>query len=245
MLASSRDGAAGEGDYFCIEALAVAVRVPRSLAVDYAAFPRVSVDPAVKFDETAPLAFSAAFTREVADRTPYLAVHAGVVSGNGGAIVIPGGSGLGKSTLVAALVQVGFGYLSDEMAAVDADGSVHAFPRPISLDATACELLGLPRPVAADEVTLLPASLGTLGPAHAPVTTILLVERGVPLSISPAAPSEAAAAMIRHSFNHYRRPAASLAAIAALVRTAAVLRVGYPSAPALAAALAASSLAGR
>jgi hypothetical protein len=51
-------------------------------------------------------------------------VHAGVVGWGGQAIVIPGRSYTGKSTLVAALVRAGATYYSDEYAVLDAQGLV-------------------------------------------------------------------------------------------------------------------------
>jgi hypothetical protein len=60
-------------------------------------------------------------------------VHAGVVGWHGQAIVIPGRSFSGKSTLVAALVRAGATYYSDEYAVVDAQGRVHPYPKPLSL----------------------------------------------------------------------------------------------------------------
>jgi hypothetical protein len=56
-------------------------------------------------------------------------VHAGVVSWHGKAILIPGTSHSGKSTLVMALVKAGATYYSDEYAVLDLEGRVHAFPR--------------------------------------------------------------------------------------------------------------------
>jgi hypothetical protein len=60
-------------------------------------------------------------------------VHAGVAAYEGRAIVIPGKSFAGKTTLVAALVRAGAIYYSDEYAALDLDGLVHPFPKPLSL----------------------------------------------------------------------------------------------------------------
>ncbi len=56
-------------------------------------------------------------------------VHAGVVAWRGGAVVLPGASFSGKSTLVAALVKAGATYYSDEYAVLDGRGRVHPFPR--------------------------------------------------------------------------------------------------------------------
>lgn len=60
-------------------------------------------------------------------------VHGGVVAHGGGAIVLPGPTRAGKSTLVAELVRRGATYLSDEFAVIDADGRVHPYPRPLLL----------------------------------------------------------------------------------------------------------------
>lgn len=60
-------------------------------------------------------------------------VHAGVVAWKGRAIVIPGRSYTGKSTLVAELVRAGATYYSDEYAVFDSQGRVHPFAKPLEL----------------------------------------------------------------------------------------------------------------
>src|SRR5215213_4752949 len=60
-------------------------------------------------------------------------VHAGVVGWKNRAVVIPGRSYSGKSTLVAELVRAGATYYSDEYAVIDARGRVHPFIKPLSL----------------------------------------------------------------------------------------------------------------
>lgn len=60
-------------------------------------------------------------------------VHAGVVGWKGKAIVIPGRSYSGKSTLVAELVRAGATYYSDEYAVLDSRGRVHPFHKPLEL----------------------------------------------------------------------------------------------------------------
>lgn len=61
------------------------------------------------------------------------AVHAGAVVFDGRALVIPGLSHAGKSSLVAELLRRGAAHLSDEYALVDEQGRVHAYPRPLLL----------------------------------------------------------------------------------------------------------------
>lgn len=60
-------------------------------------------------------------------------VHAGVVEWKGRALVVPGRSFSGKSTLIAQLVRAGCAYLSDEYAILDSTGTCHAHPRSLAL----------------------------------------------------------------------------------------------------------------
>jgi hypothetical protein len=62
-----------------------------------------------------------------------LFVHAGVVGWQGRAILIPGRSMTGKTTLVKALVEAGATYYSDEFAVLDKAGRVHPYPTPLSI----------------------------------------------------------------------------------------------------------------
>ena len=62
-----------------------------------------------------------------------LFVHAGVVGWQQRAIVIPGRSFSGKTTLVKALVEAGASYYSDEFAILDGQGLVHPYPLPLAL----------------------------------------------------------------------------------------------------------------
>jgi len=62
-------------------------------------------------------------------------VHAGVVGFKGRAIVIPGMSFSGKSTLVAELLRAGATYYSDEYAVFDEHGRVHPYARDLKIRA--------------------------------------------------------------------------------------------------------------
>lgn len=66
-------------------------------------------------------------------RSPLTFLHAGAVEIDGAAIVFPGRSRWGKSTLVSSLVEQGCGYLSDEYAVISAEGAVFPLSRPIRL----------------------------------------------------------------------------------------------------------------
>jgi hypothetical protein len=60
-------------------------------------------------------------------------VHAGTVAWRGGAVLVPGRSFSGKSTLVAALLRAGATYYSDEYAVLDEQGRVWPYPRRLAL----------------------------------------------------------------------------------------------------------------
>ena len=79
-------------------------------------------------------AFEAHVQLTVAEHAPArVFIHAGVVGCNGKAILIPGLSHSGKSTLVRELIRAGATYYSDEYAVLDERGRVHAYPRPLGM----------------------------------------------------------------------------------------------------------------
>jgi hypothetical protein len=94
-----------------------AARIARSLKVD---------EVFERFEDELKL-----FVAEAARRRVF--VHAGVVGWKGKAIVIPGRSFTGKTTLVAELVRQGATYYSDEYAVLDNRGCVHPYLRPLSI----------------------------------------------------------------------------------------------------------------
>jgi predicted 2-oxoglutarate/Fe(II)-dependent dioxygenase YbiX len=102
--------------------------------------------------------------RVVAERSPEgLFVHAGVVGWRKRAILVPGRSTTGKSTLVGELVRRGATYYSDEYAVLDDEGRVHPYARlPVLRDAE-----GQPQPVTLED-------LRARGPAEPlPVTLVI------------------------------------------------------------------------
>ena len=77
---------------------------------------------------------AAQIRRTVAEMAPRrVFVHAGVIEHCGRAIVVPGASLSGKSTLVSELIKQGATYYSDEFAVLDDRGRVHPFAKPLSL----------------------------------------------------------------------------------------------------------------
>ena len=157
-------------------------------------------------------------------RCPGFAVHAGVVARDGAALALPASSGAGKSTLVAALLQAGWDYVSDEALVADwATGELLPYPKPLTLLAWSLERLGLAAPpTGRDERSLDVCELGArvAGPplrlAH-----VVVPRRGPgPAALSPLHRAQAAQVLLENSFNHWTDPPAALRTVAALVRGA-------------------------
>lgn len=103
----------------------------RRLNVVYADDNRIAGTPEL---DQAIDAFESDLQLFVAETAPHrVFVHAGVVGLRGKAIVIPGRSFSGKTSLVAALVKAGADYYSDEYAVLDEQGLVHHYARPLSV----------------------------------------------------------------------------------------------------------------
>jgi hypothetical protein len=63
----------------------------------------------------------------------FVFLHAGVVGWQGRALVLPGPSFAGKTTLVSELVRAGATYYSDEYAVIDATGWIHPYARELQM----------------------------------------------------------------------------------------------------------------
>jgi hypothetical protein len=79
-------------------------------------------------------AFESQVQLTVAEYSPRrIFVHAGVVAWKNRAILIPGMSHSGKTTLVDRLIRAGATYYSDEYAVLDERGRVHPYPRALGM----------------------------------------------------------------------------------------------------------------
>jgi len=79
-------------------------------------------------------AFESHVQLTVAENAPRrVFVHAGVVGWNNRAILIPGLSHSGKTTLIDRLIRAGATYYSDEYAVLDQRGRVHPYPRALGM----------------------------------------------------------------------------------------------------------------
>lgn len=144
-------------------------------------------------------------------------VHAGAVGWKGKAIIIPGRSFSGKSSLVAELVRAGADYYSDEFAVLDNEGRVHPFAKPISLryDETG------------RQTDVAPETLGgRVGKKPLPVGLVLVSQYRSGASWRPRqlTPGRAALELFANTVSARRNPAVALSAIHQVASRATVLK---------------------
>ena len=144
-------------------------------------------------------------------------VHAGVVEWKGQAVLIPGKSMSGKSTLTAELVRAGATYYSDEYAVLDERGRVHPYPR----------RLGLRQP-GSDEQTKVHAEElgGRVGRKSLPVGMIVVSQYAAGARWRPRRLSagEGALEVLANTVPARTRPEASLSSIQQAVTNARIFK---------------------
>jgi hypothetical protein len=123
--------------------------------------------------------------------TTMRAVHAGVVLLGERALLLPGMSHAGKSSLVTELLRRGATYFSDEYALIDAEGRVHPYPRPLLVRNGCPEQV----PVLAGECN------ASVGDAPAPVGWILALQYlpGCDWDLAAVSQSEALLLLLRNT----------------------------------------------
>lgn len=145
----------------------------------------------------------------------HIFVHAGVVAYDGHAIVIPGTSFSGKTTLVAELVRAGATYYSDEFAVLDDEGLVHPYPKPLSI-----------RTEGYSQTDHAVGTFGgTAGDEPLPVSLIVIAQYAPGSQWSPRqlSPGEAVLGVLANTVPAQERPDQSLAAIRRAVDGAVTL----------------------
>jgi hypothetical protein len=155
----------------------------------------------------------------IADRAPRRTfVHAGAVGWNGRAIVIPGRSFSGKSSLVKALVKAGASYYSDEFAVLDERGRVHPYPIPLAIRPGRDG--GPPMKYRAEELG------GVAGVCPLPVGLVLITRyvSGSRFRPRPLSAGRAVLELLAHTLPARRRPGRVLEALTLAVAQASVLR---------------------
>lgn len=143
-------------------------------------------------------------------------MHAGAVGWKGKAIVIPGDSFKGKSTLVAELVRSGAEYYSDDFAIFDKDGLLHAFPRALAMRNASQTF---------KDYTLTPEDLGgKTGTTPIPVGTILVTGYSPDADWKPEilTAGQGILAMMPHTLSLSRQPEFALRVLNYVVNSATI-----------------------
>ncbi len=154
--------------------------------------------------------------QQVSMRSPdKIFIHAGVVGFNDQAIVVPGLSHSGKTSLVAALLEAGATYLSDEYAVLDTQGLVHPFSKPLSVrrEDGSVSQLSVPAPGGAAVTSALPVRLVVLS----------TYREGATWRPTHLSDGDGLLKLLRHTAQTRDRPAATLAALRRMVEGAKVL----------------------
>jgi hypothetical protein len=183
---------------------------------------RLSIGDRLIFESAERQSALAELTRElmvhIANYAPdRVFVHAGVVGWQGRALVLPGNSFAGKTTLVAELVRAGATYYSDEYAVLDERGQVHPYSRHLHMRQD-----GSPEQTS----VAIEALNGSAGAEPLPVSLVVFTEY-VPhaqWSPEPVSPGMAALEMLRHAIPVQRTPARVMATLARMMETATALR---------------------
>jgi hypothetical protein len=188
------------------------VRNYNLLYVDHALFAR-----SFKLDDVL-AAFESGVRLSVAELAPRrVFVHAGVVGWKGRAILVPGKTFTGKTSLVAELVKAGAAYYSDEFAVLDAQGRVHPFLKPLSLRENGS---GAQREVTLEQIG------GRAGVKILPVGLVVMSEYKAGARWRPRAlsPGQGALALLSHTVPARRAPERALATLERVVAGAPVLK---------------------
>ena len=145
-------------------------------------------------------------------------VHAGAVAWKGKAIILPGRTLSGKSTLVKEFLRAGAEYFSDEYAVLDANGSVHPFPRPLSLRRG--------RPEDGDRTRMTAAELGAKAAKYPlPVSLVVLAryKHGARWRPKVLSAGEGVLGLMANTITAQSQPEKALATLEKTIRKAVVI----------------------
>ncbi len=144
-----------------------------------------------------------------------LFVHAGVVESEGRGIVLPGASGIGKSTLVGALITAGARYYTDDYMALDGSGRVQPLSMPLWLN----------DPETGRGISRTPESFGgQTGADQIPVGMIvhLPFRDGAELRLQPQTAAAGVMLVLGNAYGAELRPQLALAVARAAVANACI-----------------------
>lgn len=132
-----------------------------------------------------------------------VALHAAVVEMHGSALALVGYSGTGKTTLAAAALQRGWGFVSDELGLIDDDFVAHAYHRPLGLRSGGRARIDMEQSITPLHTVLQPepaSSLGRLVPS-APLVGVVFIDalgEGEPTAPVVKTPGEALADLLNN-----------------------------------------------
>ena len=143
-------------------------------------------------------------------------VHAGVVGWKGAAIVIPGPTFSGKTTLVKEFLSHGAAYYSDEFAVLDSSGHVHPFVKPLEVR----------KEGSTEQISQSVASLGCkIGTQPLPIGLILLTryKRGARWRPQSLSAGNGVLGLLSNAISGRENPARSMALLCRAAKGASVL----------------------
>jgi hypothetical protein len=161
----------------------------------------------------------------------YLLVHAAAASWRGRGLMFPAPADSGKTTLIAGLIRGGLRYLTDEAALIDQDGTLHPYPKTLSLRPPSMEVIpelqeSLPPEFAwrsrlkyhVRPQDLRPRAIGR--PCPVGYVIVPRYARGSPTVLESLRRPEALMELATNCFNLNRFGAEGLALLAGVVRNA-------------------------
>ena len=172
----------------------------------------------------------------------YLLVHAAVLERQGRALVLPGPSGVGKSTLCAALVARGWRLLSDEVAMIrPRDGLLQPYPRPISLKNESIDMIARMVPDAhfsrrfdgtiKGTVAFMRAPPQAIARADVPARPLVVVfpkyAAHAPVEIAPLEKAQSFMRLVDHSSNYLTLLETGFDTLASVVEACAHFTLSY------------------
>jgi hypothetical protein len=168
---------------------------------------------------------------EVIRHSPgHLLIHAAGATLGDTAVALPADMNAGKTTLVAGLVLDGFGFLTDEMVALNLEtGLVDPYPRPLNVGRGSWEVLPSLLPPGRDEHDPLPRALwhvdpnsirpgAVAGPARLGWVIAPRFEAGSTTRLEPISGAEGAVLLHRHAFNRDELGSKGIRALVGAVR---------------------------
>lgn len=167
----------------------------------------------------------------------HVLLHAAAAVKDGHAVLLPAGMEAGKTTLVSGLVSAGYGYLTDEAAAIDPQSlRVHPFPKPLSIDKGSWSVLQDLRPRVDDATAEYLMKQWQVNPQSIPGATIagpapisLIVApryvRGAATSFRRIGRREMLIDLMSHTFHFHAHGRRNLEVLARVASSAACYRL--------------------